>query len=725
MSPLPLRHMILLTAAVSVGLSLAASRSTASPISVEFDFACGVTPAGTVKCWGDNFFGQLGDGTEVDRLGAIEVAGLSDVKAVAVSGSSSCALTNAGAVRCWGELELPLDNVPGMDRGVLEIAGGAFHFCALMGDRSVRCWGMNGSGQLGTGATSGGYETTPQEVVGLDAQVRTIAAGGYHTCAVSLQGAVRCWGRNDSGQLGDGTTEDRTRPVAVLDGIKSISTGSFHTCAATEGGAAKCWGLNRFGQLGDGTTERRLGPVDVAGLSGKVKEIAAGGDMTCARIGRKVVRCWGVNASGELGDGTTKQSSTPTKVVGLRGKVRALSAGVRNVCLMTRAGKARCWGRNSQGALGNGVADYIEEPVDVPGLESGVTKISAGSLSTCASLAGGTTKCWGQGGCGQLGDQGMVDRPDPVSTTITLERVKKLELGHFHSCALSKKGGVQCWGCGGEGILGNDADIDSPTPVSVVGLKRKVRGLSAAHGHTCAVTGANGVRCWGDNTYGQLGDGSVVDRWVPTEVPGLTGVTSVEVNDQTSCAVLASGGARCWGSNTFGQLGDGTRLARSTPVPVEGLAGPLKAIAPGYAHTCGLLESGGVQCWGVNSGGRLGDGTTTSFRVTPGYVDGLSAGVVSLASGSFHTCALTDQGGVKCWGDNLFGHIGDGTTEDRRVPVDVKGLTAGVKAISAGWDHTCALTDAGGVKCWGWAHWGQLGNGLLGYSTLPGNVVGF
>jgi alpha-tubulin suppressor-like RCC1 family protein len=191
-----------------------------------------------------------------------------------------------------------------------------------------------------------------------------------------------------------------------------------------------------------------------------------------------------------------------------------------------------------------------------------------------------------------------------------------------------------------------------------------------------------------------------------------------------TCALTKAGGAKCWGSNLSGEIGDGTKKTRLAPVDVKNLTSGVAAIAAGAEHTCALTTAGGVKCWGYNRWGEIGDGTMTT-RLAPVDVKNLTSGVAAIAAGAAHTCAVTAAGGAKCWSSNGNGVIGNGTTTDRRGPVDVVGLTSGVAAIAGGAAHTCALTAAGGVKCWGWNPFGQIGDGTTTDRLTPVKVKGF
>jgi alpha-tubulin suppressor-like RCC1 family protein len=374
------------------------------------------------------------------------------------------------------------------------------------------------------------------------------------------------------------------------------------------------------------------------------------------------------------------------------------------------------------GQLGIGTFGYCTMPMDVSGLTSGVTAIGLGWPHSCAITSGGGARCWGWNNNGQLGDGTTTNRAMPVDVSGLASGVTAIAGGGSHTCALTSGGRVKCWGGNSGGQLGDGTTTQRTMPVDVSGLASGVTAIAPGGFHTCALTGGGGVKCWGANWSGQLGDGTTTRRNTPVDVSGLTsGVTAIAAGDTHTCALIG-GGVKCWGNNWAGQLGDGTTTQRTTPVDVSGLASGVTAIAGGGPHTCALTSGGEVKCWGANWGGQLGDGTTIQ-RTTPVDVTGLTSGVTAIAAGGAHTCALTGSGGAECWGENTNGQLGDGTTTDRTTPVNVSGLTSGVMAVAAVGFHTCALTSGGGVKCWGDNEHGQLGIGTFGYGTTPVDVA--
>jgi alpha-tubulin suppressor-like RCC1 family protein len=383
--------------------------------------------------------------------------------------------------------------------------------------------------------------------------------------------------------------------------------------------------------------------------------------------------------------------------------------------------------RFSLGAFALGVlaaSAMIASPGAPASPTESATAIAAGESHTCALTSAGGVKCWGDNFFGQLGDGTNIDRTTAVDVSGLGSGVAAIAAGAGHTCVLTSAGGIKCWGDNFYGQLGDGTTTDRYTPVDVSGLAGRAVSISAGFLHTCALTIAGGVKCWGWNHDGQLGDGTRIDRLTPVDVSGLTsGVAAVSAGGH-SCAVLRAGEVKCWGDNSFGQLGDGTTTGRPTPVDVSAITGVVAAASGGYGHTCALTSAGGGKCWGSNRSGQLGDGTTTD-RITPVDVSGLGTGVAALALGADHTCALTTTGGVMCWGDNFYGQLGDGTSITRSVLAPASGLTDSIRQITAGYEHTCALTSTGGVKCWGDNRSGQLGDGTSRGRSSPVDVVGF
>lgn len=310
-------------------------------------------------------------------------------------------------------------------------------------------------------------------------------------------------------------------------------------------------------------------------------------------------------------------------------------------------------------------------------------------------------------------------------------RVSQLSGVSGHMCAVTLSGGLKCWGNNTYGQLGNNSTTDSAVPVDVVGLTSGVVSVSASSGFTCVLLTSGGVKCWGANQsslndQGYLGDGTITHRMAPVDVVGLqSGVASISGNNQNTCAVLVSGGVKCWGAHYHGQLGDGTGVQTWVPVDVVGLQGAT-SVAVGYMHACAILNTKAVKCWGNAASGQLGNGTSSTMgSLVPVDVGWLPSGAVSLSLGRTHSCAVTPEGGAKCWGHNQEGQLGNGTTVRAVWPTDVTGLTSGVKSISAGAYHTCALTTAGGVKCWGYNYYGQMGGSVSATAIkVPVDVAG-
>jgi alpha-tubulin suppressor-like RCC1 family protein len=349
---------------------------------------------------------------------------------------------------------------------------------------------------------------------------RLVSAGTHHSCGVTTDNLAYCWGLNSHGQLGDGTTTQRERPVKVLGGLHFllVSAGSGHTCALTTDYRAYCWGWNDRGALGDGS-DRALArrPVAVAG-DRRYQDISAGDTYSCAVTRSDRAFCWGFNHLGQLGDGSrVEERHIPSRVAGGLSFL-TVDAGGTHTCGVTLTHKAYCWGLNEFGDVGDNTTTPRRAPVAVAGGRS-FTHVAAGDRHSCGVITAADAFCWGWNLYGQLGDGTRIDRQVPVKVIGDLA-FTQISGGGAHSCAVRTDQGVSCWGHNSFGQLGNGTTADYTVPVTAGGSLR-FRQVSTGISHTCAVGTDNRAYCWGYGGTGQVGDGtsSVTNSW-PVAVAG-------------------------------------------------------------------------------------------------------------------------------------------------------------------------------------------------------------
>lgn len=648
-------------------------------IATGMENTCLLTESGAVQCWGAATYGALGSSPKPPSKTATPV------------------------------------DVAGLSNGVTAISAGDLFACGLLTTGSVKCWGHNDAGQLGNGNTTN--QETPVDVSGLN-DGKLIVTGYQHACALTKGGGVKCWGYNHSGQLGNGTTTNKHMPVDVVglnNGVTAIATGWYHTCALTSTGGVQCWGANSASQLGNGesTIDHSLTPVQVSGLNSGVIAISAGRAHTCALLTDGSVKCWGDNGNGQLGDGTTTMHTTPVAVNGLPAGILSIASFSDHTCAVTATHTLKCWGNNRDGQLGNGSRTILPTPHAVQNLTRGATALAVNNRHSCAVINPGNVMCWGENDSGQLGDDTLASHTAPIEVKGLNHPLVAVSVGYDHTCGVTDQGGLRCWGSNFQGQLGIGVNVVSQTmPVDVSGLTTDVADVVAGFAHTCALMTNGGVKCWGSNSDGQLGDGTTDRRSVPGDVVMLSDAVQLATQSDHTCAVTNTGAVTCWGDNSQGQLGIGSTTDSTTPVTVSGLSSGVVQVATGNKHSCALLAGGTIKCWGQNSSYQLGDGTFTD-RLTPVDVKGLPGAAQSIAAGYDHTCALLTTGAVYCWGGNWDGQLGIGTIgSDSKTPVQVSTIANDGTAIAAGWSYGCAITTGGAVSCWGDGRYGNLGDGF-------------
>ena len=733
---------------------------------------------GTVKAWGYNFHGQLGDNTTTQRTAPVSVIGLDNVLQVAGGGNTSLALRGDGTVWTWGDGDsgqlgdglfadkrltpAPIPNLT----DVVSIAAGTYHALAVRADGTVWQWGSCLADRLNPV-----NDATPAQVAQLDRIVAVSARSGY-AAALRVDGTVWTWGNNSSGQLGDGTTNNRSQPQPVpgLPPIVAIAAGSAFMLALDINGDIWGWGFNEDGQLGLGYASYtdKLSPVLAIRPTGtRFVAIGASGTFSMALDTEGNAWAWGENTYG-LGDGTTWHHvptclPAPSNLVDIRG-------GTSYILAVNVAGEVYSWGDNFNGQLGLGDTTKRNTPVKISTLGD-VGSVSASgrhglaivdrtyTLLTEAQPAGAAiVSVTPSKPAYRLGVQVTVsgqpldanwmllrwDGLDGIpytqtvngtTTSITFAMVRDTHvvavMGKLHLTV-----SIRAWPPG--------AGSASVTPVKTLYDRGETITLQAAAApgwtfvgwwgggfdtgggatHSFAITEdvlavavfsrtaavpPRQVWSWGNNAQGQLGDGTKVNRITAAPVPGIESATAIAAGNDWSAALDEDGTVWAWGRNLYGQLGDGTTTNYLAAHHVPNFSQVIDLRAGRY-HAVALRADGTVWAWGRNDYGQLGDGTTTN-RSTPTQVPALS-GVVAISACYYSTMALKADGSVWTWGYNNAGQLGDGTTVNRLSPVRVPGLTD-IQAVAMARSHAAVLKSDGTVWAWGTNSFGELGDGTV------------
>jgi alpha-tubulin suppressor-like RCC1 family protein len=753
------------------------------------DFVYATRADGTVWAWGENCSGQLGNRFRSSVAAPMRVLAPESMT-LAAGGSGVLGLKADGTVWKWGTGCYSFDPAvlsPRQVSGIDNVVAVSRDYLALKSDGTVWSWGSNEYSRLGD---SNYYRPTPAPIAELTG-IKAIQAGNYGALALTQAGTVWQWGTVGGAVI-------KPTPVAGLSDVKAVAQHSFAAYALRTDGTVWAWGENYYGQLGDGTTVNRSVPAAVPGLT-DVAMIAAGDDFVLALKSDGTVWAWGANFSGQLGTAKGGKALSPTAVPGLSG-VTAISAGTSFAVALKADGTIWTWGSNYAGQLGDGTVQERTGPGQVALPESDdlvpPTWPEGSKLTRAAGTLTSATIAWGPaednvgvigyriyrdgqlvdglaGDTRQLQVNGLqpgtaysfrveaVDRFGNVSapgltTTFRTIRRPALAAGWYHSLLRLPDLRAVSWGANDHGQLGlgYKGATGQTVPIPIPGLK-SVDTVSAGDAHSVALTSGH-MYAWGANSQGQLGTGGYgdystpVDGYVyPKAVFAGTRYTLIATDsyvEKTALgpsgaawqwfsvwpAVMTAGGSGhflalkadgtvwAWGSNARGQLGDGTTTDRDAPVQVPNLTDVVE-IAAGEDFSVALKTDGTVWTWGDNFYGQLGAVTAGTYQTSPIQVAGLTD-AVTIAAGQRHTLATTAQGAVWTWGNNQDGQLGDGTQTKRTTAAPVAGLTDAVEA-AGGYGHSLVLTASGAVWAWGANTYGQLGDGTYQRRLTPVRTV--
>jgi len=564
------------------------------------------------------------------------------------------------------------------------LAAGNVHFCGIRADSTLACWGRNDYGELGLGDPAPPEADVPTSV---DASSwKSVSVGVATTCAIRTDQSLWCWGYNFDAQIGDGTTTDRHTPTQVPGTWTSVAVGERHTCAIDSSTMLYCWGTELSGELGDGANTN-VQPAPIA-ISTGWSTVIAGYLHTCALKADGTLWCWGIGA--ETGLGTN--ALFPTQVGS--DTWLAVSSGIAHTCGVRSDGRLRCWGPNPYGEIGDGTTSAASTPVAVG--QDQVTDwiaVGAGDHHTCAVRSDQSLWCWGDNEYGQLVADTSPFSFQSTPIMVSGGQATSLALGSRTTCALGPNQAAYCAGL----------DVASRRlPVQVPGTWAKG---TAGMQSTCALDAAQLMHCWGNNTYGQLGDGTLVARNSPASFPSPAGDTwSSLAMGQHACAFDGLANLYCWGRGDKGEIGDGTTTAaHPTPTIIQ----PSAWIASTMNHTCSIDAGANLTCWGQNNLGQTGVDPASSVVVaTPTAVAGFWRVV---GAGDMFSCAIDSTNHVQCWGDNSYGQLGDGTSTSRYTPAMITN-TSMFTDLTVGGSHACALDGASQWWCWGSNQAGELGD---------------
>ncbi len=673
------------------------------------NFSCALRKSGAVWCWGSNSYGKFGNGNDTNSSVPVKGPSYEDFHFIAAGGNTACGIRQNGEAWCWGSgasgqlgngaaatsyLPVKVSNIDSFAH--LSIYGGAV--CGVATDGKGYCWGNEIGGAFGNGATST-QQNVPSQILNITDFVKLSMHTNF-ACGLRANGQIWCWGTDSTGRLGNGPSagsSDIPTQVVNIDDFIDVEIGNSVACGIRKGGSVWCWGDDTNGKLGNGPsiTASQESPYPVTGanflkmsldntglaivdttpiktapLATAQHRIAGGVNSRCAIKTDGILYCWGSDLEGQLGNGSgiTADQEAPYPITNSTGAQswvmvsggRLISGGRGHYCGIKTDGTAWCWGFGTSGQLGAGNNSSSTVPVQVTSIMPSTTPwstIDAAASHSCGIKADGTLWCWGKGSEGQLGNNGTGNSNTPVQIASTIGW-KSISLGSDDTCGIKVDGTLWCWGLYLNGRLGLGSSIAAnQTTPQQVGTSTDWTSVSAGANHTCAIKTDGSAWCWGLRNNGRLGIGSITGTSYTPEMvrdPGPWAVISASYNASSTCGIKMDGSAWCWGMDSNGQLGNGSTITADQwiPYPVSG-GGTWKAINAGNA-ACGIKADDSMWCWGDDTNGKLGNGSTitaaqhapypVSFTPPKAKFIGDESGAGSLAQGNM---ALGTQGFVE------------------------------------------------------------------------------
>ncbi len=738
---------------------------------------CGITNDGTLYCWGNNASGEIGNGDENNLSQNIPVNISTDSvwSSIATGAGHSCAINQGDfSLWCWGNNDNSQQGYPSTDNtrdktkasevevttDWLKIATSDTHTCAIKTDGTLWCWGDNSQSQLGDGGTAEG--TTPKQIASSQLWL-SISLGNNYSCGIKDDSTLWCWGSSSSplGQTSLGHTTpsqvDTAEDWLAHQTKDTLATSDTHACAIKTDDTLWCWGDNSFGQLGNGTTIASIVPIKVG--EDTWDTISVANEYSCGfkKNDNLTLWCWGNNANFMLGHDSS--DNTQPSAVDVNFGWQAISTGNTHACAIRSSDETLwCWGSNSDGQIGHDPT-IVTEPSTVPRQVEAGTKwvnVSVSGNHTCATKkeldvnnnVTPTLWCWGKNDSGQLGIGSLTSGFEP--TKILYASWETISAGTNHSCAVKDDGTLWCWGNNDKSQLG-DGGTTEGNITKQIGTETSWTSISLGNQFSCGIRAISDsdqqLYCWGQNNLGQLGLGTNTPKEaLQTEVASATPWKAISAGDSHACAIKQDQSLWCWGNASQGQLAispitidaDPLNQFVSTPTQVEPVSKWL-SVSAGNGHTCsikvepdpedpdGIEEIHTLWCWGKNTVGQLGVGTT-SHLVTPTKIDH-DNDWISVSTGNQHTCAVDSDYIGYCWGINEYGQLANGIILDTSKPRQFDDSETW-DMIDSGELHTCGLkTELNSptlktLWCGGGNGYGQLGIGSTANKSVPVQIKG-